>query len=45
MKLTRKQKKREEVAVMLDKWVGKNQTSKQLRATNRRVDKRKGKSK
>jgi hypothetical protein len=43
MSLTKKQKKREEVAAMLDKLFPNNPSSKQLRATNRRIENNKGK--
>jgi hypothetical protein len=44
VKLTKKQKGREQVAAMLEKLFPKNQSSKELRAVNRKVDKRKGKT-
>ena len=40
--MTKKQKKREETAKMIESCVGKNDTSKRLRKINRKIDIKKG---
>ncbi len=43
LRMTKKQKKRENTAKMIESCVGKNETSERLREINRKVDLKKGK--
>jgi len=42
--MTKKQKKREETAKMIEDYVGENETSRKLRKINRNIESKKGKN-